>query len=158
MAPEFLDAAIECNKNHGAGIPAWFNDRNNIEWLISRGVSNEDARDWSMAGCVNTAYGKAWAWTPGPGPGFVHHAKLLQMALNRGVDPDSKMKLGPDTGDPREFKTFDELLEAYKQQVIYNYDVHMNSYAAMHPYCEQETAYSPFASAWLEGASKKAST
>ncbi len=149
--PEFLDAAIECNKNHGAGIPAWFNDRNNMEWLMSRGVSHEDARDWSMAGCVNTAYGKSWAWTPGPGPGFVHHAKLLQMALNRGVDPDSKMKLGPDTGDPREFATFEEVVAAYKEQVMFNYDFHMNMYAAMCPHFDQETAYMPFASAWLEG-------
>jgi pyruvate formate-lyase/glycerol dehydratase family glycyl radical enzyme len=151
IEPEFIDAAIECNINHGAGIPAWFNDRNNIEWLISRGVSHEDAWDWSMAGCVNTAYGKTFAWTHGPGPGFVHHAKVLQMALNRGVDPDSKMKLGPDTGDPREFKTFEDVLEAYKQQVIYNYDVHMNLFKEMHKYVEQESAYMPFASAWLEG-------
>ncbi|MFC2018289.1 pyruvate formate lyase family protein [Chloroflexota bacterium] len=151
MAPEFLDAGIECNKNHGAGIPAWFNDRPNIEWLMLRGIPQEEARDWAMAGCVNTAIPKCYAWNHGPGPGFVHHAKLLQMALNHGVDPDSELKLGPDTGNPRDFKTFDELLEAYKEQVIHNYDYHMNSYKAMYEYCEHETAYMSFSSAWLDG-------
>ncbi|MFC1924366.1 pyruvate formate lyase family protein [Chloroflexota bacterium] len=152
MAPEFLDAAIECNRNHGAGIPAWFNDRNNIEYLISRGVSNEEARDWSMAGCVNTGICKAYNWGSGPSAGFVHHAKLLQMALNRGVDPDSGHKLGPDTGDPRKFKTFDEVLAAYKEQVDHHYEFHMNLAREQEKYRDdRDDMYVPFASAYIEG-------
>jgi len=152
MKPEFLDAAIECNRNHGAGIPAWFNDRNNMEYLLSRGIPHEEARDWSMAGCVNTGICKTFNWGMGPGTGFVHHGKLLQMMLNRGVDPDSGHKLGPDTGDPREFKSFDELLEAYKEQVRHHYAFHMNLAAEMEKYEDgSENSYMPFASGWLEG-------
>ncbi len=152
MKPEFLDAAIECNKNHGAGIPAWFNDRNNMEYLMSRGVPHEEARDWSMAGCVNTGICKTFNWGMGHGPGFVHHGKLLQMALNRGVDPDTGFKLGTDTGDPREFSTFDEVLEAYKTQVKHHYAFHMNLGLNGAKHCDGTgEAYMPIASAWLEG-------
>lgn len=152
MAPEFLDAAIECNRNHGAGIPAWFNDRANIEYLMSRGIPQAEARDWSMAGCVNTGICKSFNWGMGPGPGFVHHAKLLLMALNHGVDPDSGVKMGPDTGDAREFKTFEEVMEAYKAQVVYHYDFHTNCYKEMEKHFDgTESAYMPFSSGYLEG-------
>ncbi len=152
MAPEFLDAAIECNRNQGAGIPAWFNDRNNMEYLMSRGVPHEEARDWSMGGCVNTGICKAFAWGMGPGPGFVHHAKLLQIALNHGVDPDSGYKLGTDTGDPKEFKNFDDVLEAYKEQVRHHYAFHMNMGLDGARHCDGTgNSYMPFASGWLEG-------
>ena len=39
-------------RDHGAGIPACFNDRLGTEYLLDRGASWDDARDWAMAGCI----------------------------------------------------------------------------------------------------------
>jgi len=45
--------------------------------------------------------------------------KCLELALNRGRCRLTGQQLGPDTGDPREFKTFDQVMAAYKKQVEY---------------------------------------
>ena len=42
-------------------------------------------------------------------------------------------------------------MAAYKEQVMFNYDFHMNLYAAMEPHFDQLMAYMPFASAWIDG-------
>jgi formate C-acetyltransferase len=43
--------------------------------------------------------------------------------LNDGVDPVSGRKVGPQTGDPREFQNFDELYEAFFEQLNYIVDL-----------------------------------
>lgn len=150
MAPELLDSAIECNRIHGAGIPAWFNDRVGIEYLLDRGASWEDARDWALAGCVNTSYPKSFAWVRGAVVPFVNHAKILELALHNGVDPYSGERLGIETGDPRSFQTFEQVLDAYKAQLAHYYDFSYRLYRELErPYYE-DAAYFPFCSAFLQ--------
>jgi formate C-acetyltransferase len=155
MAPEFLDKAIECNRDHGAGIPAWFNDRVGTEYLMDRGVSMDDARDWAMAGCINTSYPKSFAWVRGAVVSFINHAKLIELTMNNGVDPYTGEKLGPETGDPREFRSFDELIAAYKAQVDDFYEYSVDVYKHLEEVYYQDSTYFPFCSAFLQDCIQK---
>jgi formate C-acetyltransferase len=49
--------------------------------------------------------------------------KILELACNNGVDPKSGEELGPQTGDARKFTSYQELMDAYKQQLKYFIDL-----------------------------------
>lgn len=123
--------AAEVMRNWGAGIPAWFNDKVALTVLPSYGIPIEEARNWNPIGCVEMGLmGK----TPLlQGASFLSLAKCLELALNNGFDTRIKREIGPATGDPRNFKSYEELFEAFKQQLIHALDitvyVHNSSYA-----------------------------
>src|SRR4030042_1813396 len=45
--------------------------------------------------------------------------KILEITLNNGLDPRTGKKIGLETGDPSKFRTFDELLGAFKKQLLH---------------------------------------
>lgn len=98
----------------GWGQPSIFNADAVIEEMLRQGKSLEDARCGGTSGCVETgAFGKeSYILT-----GYFNLTKVLEITLNNGVDPRTGKKIGIETGDPRDFKSFDELLEAYKKQL-----------------------------------------
>lgn len=149
MAPELLEKAIECTRDNGAGIPAWFNDRAGIEYLLDRGVAYDDARDWAICGCINIVYPKSFSWDRSGSWGFINHAKLFEMTLNDGVDPKTGYQLGPKTGDASKF-TFEELLEAYRKQVVHYYDFMYGLAQASDKFVQEDRFYYPFVSSFLE--------
>lgn len=149
MAPEFLYKAIECNRDHGGGIPAWFNDRLGMEYLLDRGVQWEDARDWAVAGCVTTAYPKSFT-SAGISVCWANHAKLLEFALNNGVDPYTGHKLGAETGDVTKFSSWEEVRDAYKQQVNAYYDYSVANIKAIEKAYFEDADYFPFISTFLQ--------
>ena len=152
IAPELLDKALECNRKHGAGIPAFFSDRVNIEYMLSRGHTLEHAREHAIAGCVNCVYPKSFAWMRMPIT-TNNEAKMLEVFLHRGVDTRTGLKVGNDYGDMKEFETFEELKEAYKKEVAYFINVQTDMTEAW----DRETNYThdawfwPFISANMEG-------
>ena len=148
MAPELVDKAVECTRDHGGGIPAWFSEKVVTEYLLDRGIPHDVARHHGVVlGCVNIGVQNSYIWDRAGGVGFVNHAKLLLMALNDGVDPFNGWRLGPATGDSRNFKTFEELEEAYRQQVDYFAEYELSQFKGMtrEKYFE-EHAYAPFSS------------
>lgn len=118
---KFLNRACKVIKK-GWGQPSVFNADSVVEELVRHGKSIEDARDGGTSGCVEAgAFGKeCYALT-----GYFNLVKVLEITLNNGFDPRTKKQLGPKTGDPREFKSFDELFEAYKKQVKHFIDIKM---------------------------------
>jgi len=98
----------------GWGQPSIFNADGVIEELVRQGKSIEDARCGGTSGCVEAgAFGKeAYILT-----GYFNLVKVLEITLNNGVDPRTGKQLGLQTGDPSCFKSYEELLEAYKKQV-----------------------------------------
>jgi len=48
-----------------------------------------------------------------------HLAIHLECVMTNGWSPISRKKRGLETGDPRKFKTFDELKEAFRKQVVH---------------------------------------
>ena len=101
----------------GLGMPAYYNDRFIIPALLSRGLTREDARDYGIIGCVEPQVGgKTEGWHDAA---FFNMAKVLELALNDGMDPLTGKQLGPKTGDLTSFKSFDDVMEAYRKQMEY---------------------------------------
>ena len=101
----------------GLGMPAYYNDRFIIPALLSRGLTREDARDYGIIGCVEPQVaGKTEGWHDAA---FFNMAKVLEVALNDGVDALNGNQLGPKTGDLTSFASIDDVMKAYKTQMEY---------------------------------------
>ncbi|HTP66444.1 MAG TPA: pyruvate formate lyase family protein, partial [Geobacteraceae bacterium] len=101
----------------GLGMPAYYNDRFIIPALLSRGLTRDDARDYGIIGCVEPQVGgKTEGWHDAA---FFNMAKVLELALNDGVDPMTGRQVGLKTGDLTSFKTFDKVMGAYRKQMAH---------------------------------------
>jgi len=100
--------------SHTSG-PAIFNDEIIIPALVKAGDSLEDARDYSIIGCVEpTSAGNTFACTSGNDISLVG---LLEMVLNDGKIRMMGKPTGVRTGKLEDFQSFDEILDAYKAQI-----------------------------------------
>jgi formate C-acetyltransferase len=115
----FLKRALGIIKT-GFGQPSVFNTDVIIQELLRQGKTIEDARNGGASGCVETgAFGKeSYILT-----GYFNLVKVLEITLNNGVDPRTGQKIGLDTGDPAEFGSFDELLDAFGRQLQHFVDI-----------------------------------
>ncbi|MDO4581621.1 MAG: glycyl radical protein [Bacillota bacterium] len=104
----------------GMGFPSVFNTDTVIEQLLRQGKSIEDARQGGTSGCVEVGcFGKeSYILT-----GYFNTVKILDLTLHNGVDTRTGKQLGLKTGDARDFKSWDELMDAFKKQIAYFIDV-----------------------------------
>ena len=110
---ELISRAVDVIRT-GIGYPAFFNDKAILPLLNRWEVPEPDARDYSISGCVylelpgknisHRAYG-----------GFILPAALL-FALSRGRDQNGE-QIGAETPDPLTFRSLDDLMDAYEEQV-----------------------------------------
>ena len=111
----------------GHGYPSCFNPDVYTKELMRQGKTEEDASEGGCSGCIEVgAFGKeAYILT-----GYLNTPKILEITLNNGIDPVTGKKLGLETGDPRSFKTYDELYDAYHKQMLYfvNMKLAVNNY------------------------------
>ncbi|MHA1957675.1 MAG: trans-4-hydroxy-L-proline dehydratase [Candidatus Thorarchaeota archaeon] len=115
----FLMKAVEVVKE-GFGQPSMFNTDVIIKEFLRAGKSIEDARNGGPSGCVTiSAFGKESCILTG----YCNWPKILEITLNNGVDPRTGKKVGADTGDAKDFQSFDELLTAYEKQMKYFIDL-----------------------------------
>jgi len=112
---KFLKRACEVARE-GWGQPAFYNTEAIIQELMNAGKSLEDARKGGCSGCVETgAFGnEAYILQ-----GYFNLPKIFELTLFNGVDQRTGKQLGPQTGDARNFKSFDELWDAYTKQINY---------------------------------------
>lgn len=111
----FLKKACEISRK-GWGQPAFYNTEAIVQELLNAGKSLEDARRGGTSGCVETgAFGnEAYILT-----GYFNIPKIFELTLFNGVDKMSGKQLGPQTGDPRSFKSYDELWNAFATQMTH---------------------------------------
>ncbi len=116
---EFIQRAARIIRT-GYGQPSVFNADLIVQELVRMGKSLSDARDGGSSGCVEVgAFGKeAYILT-----GYFNLPKILELALHDGFDPRTKTQLGPHTGDPASFRTFDDLFAAFERQMLHFIDV-----------------------------------
>ncbi len=146
----FLHRGLEIVRK-GWGQPSIFNADMVVEELLRQGKSIEDARCGGTSGCVETgAFGKeAYILT-----GYFNLPKVLEITLNNGRDPRTGKQIGVESGDPREFHSYDELFAAFRKQLHYFVDVKVRGnniierlYATRMP--------APFLSLLIEGCIEK---
>ena len=130
---KFLKRACEISRK-GWGQPAFYNTEAIIQELLNAGKTIEDARLGGTSGCVETGcFGKeAYVLT-----GYMNLPKILELTLNNGFDKYTGKQVGIETGDPREFKTYEELFEAYKKQLHYMVDVKVRGNAIIEKICAE---------------------
>jgi pyruvate formate-lyase/glycerol dehydratase family glycyl radical enzyme len=115
----FLLRALEVVRQ-GFGQPSVFNTDAIHQEFLRAGKSLADARGGGPSGCVTvSAFGKESCVLTG----YMNWPKILEIALHDGVDPRTGQRIGPRTGDPRAFSSFDELFDAYRAQLQYFVDL-----------------------------------
>jgi formate C-acetyltransferase len=104
----------------GFGQPSVFNSDLIVQELVRMGKSVADARCGGSSGCVEVgAFGKEnYNLT-----GYFNMPKVLELTLHNGLDPRTGLRLGPQTGEPSGFASFDEFFEAWRTQLNYFIEV-----------------------------------
>ena len=111
----FLRRACEISRK-GWGQPAFYNTEAQIMELINAGKTLEDARRGGSSGCVETG---AWGSEAYILTGYMNIPKIFQMTLFNGYDQVSGKQLGLKLGYAKDFKTYEELWDAFKKQLEY---------------------------------------
>jgi formate C-acetyltransferase len=82
---------------------------------VNKGVLIEDARDFSVVGC--SAVQLTRKDKGGHNAGYMNMASCLEFALRDGFYYKGNRQLSIHTGDARQFKTFEEVVEAFKKHI-----------------------------------------
>ena len=136
--PEYVwDVALNLIKE-GMGFPSLFNDSMAIKAKENAGVSESDAKNYCVMGCVELCIsGKEYAHTEGA---RLNWAKILELVLKK-INTDSEAE---------DISTFDKLYALYKRELIKHtekvcefIDVASDNYAKEWPV--------PFASSLMQG-------
>lgn len=102
----------------GQANPGFFNDYAAMKMTLGKGCTIEEARDWTIVGCIQP--GPGGGSTDGsPDAGYVNMGKMIEFVLHNGVDPRTGKLMGLQTGDPREFKNIEEFKDALKKQILH---------------------------------------
>ena len=97
-----------------SGKLKFVSDETIIQQLMNDGKPVEYARDYGITGCHTPTVPGFSQDIPG---GIVNLPLMLELALNNGVSRLTGEQLGPTTGDPRQFTSYDQVWGAYKKQV-----------------------------------------
>jgi trans-4-hydroxy-L-proline dehydratase len=115
----FLKRACEVIRT-GFGQPSVFNTDVIIKEMLHDGKTMQDARCGGPSGCVTiSAFGKESCTLTG----YINWPKIFELACHNGCDPNTNEQIGPKTGDPRQFTSYDQLMTAYRTQLAYFLDL-----------------------------------
>lgn len=115
----FIHKALDIIKT-GFGQPSCFNTESIIQELLRQGKNIVDARNGGCSGCVETgAFGTESYWLTG----YFNLPKILELTLNDGFDKRTGVQTGLKTGFAADYKTFDDLVAAFRSQVKYFADI-----------------------------------
>ena len=103
---------------HAQGSPFLVNfDENSIAGLRWEGLPEEELWDYTPVGCLeNTLPGCDRSGTVDVN---LNLAKAVELTLNDGRDIASGRQVGPRTGDPRTFASFEQFFDAFRAQLRY---------------------------------------
>ncbi len=114
-APErYLYEVAETIKE-GTGFPKLINDEEVIPLLLSKGATFEEAFDYAVSGCAECRMPNRDTYTSGCA--YINFVAALEMVLYNGkMLKYGDEQLGLQTGDPTQFKTWEEFWNAYLAQ------------------------------------------
>lgn len=102
----------------GEGFPKLINDEDVIPLLLSKGANFEEAYDYSVSGCAECRMPNRDTYTS-PNA-YINFAAALEMVIYNGrMQKYGDELLGIETGNFEDFKSFDEVLEAFLKQQRY---------------------------------------
>ncbi len=117
VSDAFMKDCIECIKL-GFGMPSFNNDEIIIPQFLDKGVSREDAYNYSSIGCIEVSIpGKFGVRCSGMN--FLNFPRILMIALNKGVDLTSGEKVYDTDACFEEMTSFDQVWQAWVDVVKY---------------------------------------
>ena len=107
----------------GTGHPQFINNDVLVYQALARGsmggapITLEDARSAAPIGCIELGI-------PGRDSGYLYYgspnlALAMELVMNNGVQRSNGRKVGPETGDPRDYKSFGDVKAAFHEQVAW---------------------------------------
>lgn len=115
ISDQLFNKALEIVQK-GMATPAFFNDNLIIPIILAKGATIEEARDWSIEGCVEPYVGGK---TDGrPAAGYINVLKVLEVTLNNGIDPITGRYLGVRTKEEN-FNNLQDIIKAFNCQLSY---------------------------------------
>lgn len=138
--PEIMDMAYECIAS-GATYPTLYNDDVNVPAVqYAMRVPKELAEQYIPFGCGEFVIQGKSVGTPNT---LLNLVKLLQIALNEGVDPmDGVYKAGPLSLKPlSELTTFDALYDQYKAVLDYYFDLSVQAQKHSYEVMNEEVSF-----------------
>ncbi len=104
----------------GSGMPQIFNDEAVIPALQKKGISEADARNYAIVGCVElTTMGNNLGWSDAA---MFNLVKALELALNDGKCTLSGKQMGAHTGTIEDFEAYEDVLNALDKQVDFFFE------------------------------------
>lgn len=122
---DFLEEALRVTRM-GFGMPAYVNDQVIVPALEKRGVSHADALNYSTMGCVEVQIPGKWGYRAN-GKSKLNVLKLVELAVNDGLDPATGIQLKRGKGRLAELDTFDKLVGAWREQLAFYTNAHINA-------------------------------
>jgi len=110
---KLIERTLQITKT-GFGQPSYFNTDAIIKELVRQGKELVDARNGGASGCVEAgAFGtEAYILS-----GYFNLSKILEITLHNGFDPRTEKQIGPASGNPASFSSFNELMAAFRKQL-----------------------------------------
>jgi len=122
ISEDFLQATLQV-VNLGFGMPAFVNDEVIIPSLKSRGVSCEDAINYSTMGCMEVLVPGKWGYRAN-GKSKLNLLKILELTINNGIDPKTGICLICGNGDITQMANFEDLMVSWRKQLRYYTQAH----------------------------------
>jgi formate C-acetyltransferase len=107
----------------GLGAPVFINNDVLVIYALTRAtadgppISLQDARAWGKMGCVEPIWpgkDRGGNWTS-----CLSLGACMEFVMTNGMSRFHNKKLGLETGDPRQFNSFEEIREAYRKQLAW---------------------------------------
>jgi formate C-acetyltransferase len=113
----FLHHVVDCIKD-GKGYPKLLNDETVIPFYLSNGATMKEALDWCISGCCeNRLPNRETNVTAGGG---INYGSVTEMTFRNGhLKVLGDLQFGLQTGDPRNWTSFDQVWEAFKAQLLH---------------------------------------
>ena len=122
---KFMQAAIEVVAK-GSGMPQFFNDEAIVQPMINDlNIAKEDALNYAIVGCVElTTHGNNLGWSDAA---MFNFNKVLELTLNHGRCLLTNDQLGLDLGSLETYQTYEQLENAFRQEIDYFIDLMMKA-------------------------------
>ena len=96
----------------GSGFPKLINDEEVVPLYLSKGATFEEVLDYAVSGCSEARMPNRDTYTSGCA--YINFAAALEMTLYNGkMKKYGDEQIGLQTGDPRNFETWEEFWNAY---------------------------------------------
>lgn len=122
---KFLLKTLDCVAG-GTGFPSYFNDDPCISVMTRYGNDLKASYNYSCTGCEDIGRPGGFNWGPGQ---WVNFAAAAELALTNGIRhaglPGRKggERISVETGDPRNFSTFEDYMNAVKAHIAAQIDM-----------------------------------